>query len=89
MAKIRIYELAKQLGMPSKELIDELRELGLEAKNHMAVIDEEQTKILVDLFTNKTQSTEKPAEPVVEEKKPAVSEPVKPSGSVKEEPMAI
>ncbi len=89
MAKIRIYELAKQLGMPSKELIDELRELGLEAKNHMAVIDEEQTKILVDLFTNKTQSTEKPAEPVVEEKKPAASEPVKPSGAVKEEPKAI
>jgi len=89
LAKIRIYELAKQLGMPSKELIDELRELGLEAKNHMAVIDEEQTKILVDLFTNKTQSTEKPAEPVVEEKKPAASEPVKPSGAVKEEPKAI
>jgi translation initiation factor IF-2 len=37
--------------MPSKELLDELRELGLEAKNHMAVIDDEQAKILTDLFS--------------------------------------
>jgi translation initiation factor IF-2 len=41
MAKIRIYELAKQLNMINKVLLEKLREMNISVKNHMSVIDEE------------------------------------------------
>ena len=86
MAKMRIYELAKQLGMSSKELIEELRELGLEAKNHMVVIEEEQAKILADLFGNKAQTPEKPVEQMVAVEEPPAPPPEKPTVAVTEAP---
>lgn len=41
MAKIRIYELAKQLNMTNKVLLEKLNEMNISAKSHMSVIDEE------------------------------------------------
>ena len=41
MAKIRIYELAQQLGIDNKELLERLQKEGIEAKSHMSVIDED------------------------------------------------
>ncbi|MGD9022695.1 MAG: translation initiation factor IF-2, partial [Deltaproteobacteria bacterium] len=41
MAKIRIYELAKQLNMTNKVLIEKLKEMNIAVKSHMSVIDEE------------------------------------------------
>ena len=41
MAKIRIYELAKQLNMTNKVLLERLKEMNIPVKNHMSVIDEE------------------------------------------------
>ena len=41
MSKMRIYELAKQLGIANKELMEKLREMGVEAKNHMNMVGEE------------------------------------------------
>lgn len=51
MSKIRIYELAKQTNMSSKELIDLLnKEFGLEVKNHMSVIEGEEANIILEYF---------------------------------------
>jgi len=41
MAKIRVYELARNLNMENKELIEKISELGLEIKSHMSVLDDE------------------------------------------------
>ncbi len=41
MAKIRIYELAKELDIPSKRIIQLLAGIGVEVKNHMSTIDED------------------------------------------------
>ena len=41
MAKIRLYELARNLSMENKELIDKITELGLEVKSHMSSLDDE------------------------------------------------
>lgn len=42
MSKIRVHELAKELGISSKELIDLLMdEFNIEVKNHMSVIEDE------------------------------------------------
>src|SRR6202790_4614691 len=37
--KVRIFELAKELGISSKELIGLFGRLGLEAKNQLAVVE--------------------------------------------------
>ncbi len=39
-AKVRIFELAKELGLSSKELIGLFDRLGLEAKNQLSVVDD-------------------------------------------------
>ncbi len=42
MAKIRVYELARELNMTNKVLIEQLRENGFEVKSHMSAFDEEE-----------------------------------------------
>lgn len=46
MSKIRVYKVAESLGMPTKEVVDLLKELGVEVKNHMSNIDEELVELL-------------------------------------------
>jgi len=36
---MRVHELAKELGLTSKDLLGRIRELGGDVKNHMAVVD--------------------------------------------------
>lgn len=50
MGRLRVYELAKQLDMDTKELMHELEELGIEVKSHMSFIDEETVNILLDIY---------------------------------------
>ena len=38
MSKVRIYELAKETGLPNKEVIRRLSELGIEAKSHSSTV---------------------------------------------------
>jgi len=44
MAKIRVYELAKQLNMDSKLLADKLIAAGLPVKNHNSTLDEDSVR---------------------------------------------
>ena len=41
MAKMRVYELSKELGIQSKDLIIILNQMGAGVKNHMSTVDEE------------------------------------------------
>ncbi|HIJ20362.1 MAG TPA: translation initiation factor IF-2, partial [Deltaproteobacteria bacterium] len=41
MAKVRVYELARELDMESKELVDKLNAGGLVIKNYMSTLDEQ------------------------------------------------
>ena len=42
MSKIRIYELAKQLGVANKDLVAKINSIGIEAKSHKAMMTEEE-----------------------------------------------
>ncbi|MDD4518003.1 MAG: translation initiation factor IF-2 [Limnochordia bacterium] len=50
MQKTRIYELAKELGIPSKELVEFLDDLGADVKNHMSTIDDEIVDLIKEHF---------------------------------------
>jgi translation initiation factor IF-2 len=41
MAKVRVYELAKELNMESKDLVDKLKARGINVKNYMSTLDED------------------------------------------------
>lgn len=53
MAKIRIYELAKQLNISSKELIEKIEGLNMEVSSHMSSIDDEEALLLMELLSEK------------------------------------
>lgn len=79
MGRLRVYELAKQLDMDTKELMQELEELGIEVKSHMSFIDEETVNILLDIYKETLDEEEElipskrePAKEKVEVKKPPV-----------------
>lgn len=80
LARLRVYELAKQLDMDTKELLHELEELGIEVKSHMSYIDEETVNILLDIYKETLDEEEdisfvkakEPTKEKVEVKKPPV-----------------
>ncbi len=50
MAKKRVYEIAKELGVPTKELISTLSELGMEGLRALNAVDDEEAEVIRDLF---------------------------------------
>ncbi|WP_024614726.1 translation initiation factor IF-2 [Clostridium sp. Ade.TY] len=58
MSKIRVYELAKELNISSKDLIELLMdEFNIEVKNHMSVIEDEDAELIKELLGNSTEGT--------------------------------
>ncbi|SDK47076.1 translation initiation factor IF-2 [Natronincola ferrireducens] len=58
MSKVRVYQLAKQLGVSSKDLIERLKELSVEVGNHMSALEDEDAKLLLELFIEENKKTE-------------------------------
>ena len=52
MAKVRIYELAKELNLTSKELMESIEGLDLNISSHMSSIEEEEANLIKDLLTS-------------------------------------
>ena len=66
MAKKRVYEVAKQLNISNKDLIDKLKCIGVEVSNHMASIDDATIEKVTELLAPKKEekkAEEKPAAP--------------------------
>lgn len=48
--KIRVYQLAKELGVPSKQLVEELKKLGVDIVSYQSTVDEETADLLRELL---------------------------------------
>lgn len=68
MSNKRIYELAKELNQPSKDVVEKAQQLGINVKNHMGTITTGDEKKLQQAF-KKPQTNKKP------HSKPAKSQP--------------
>lgn len=70
MAKERIYELAKELKMPSKDLVDMAKKEGITVKSHMSSVTSEEANRLRSMVkgTNKP-ATAKASQPKQEQPK--------------------
>lgn len=63
MAKVRVYELAKELNMDSKDLVEKLKSGGMSIKNYMSTLDEQAVAQAREVVSGKVLSE------VVEEKR--------------------
>lgn len=72
MSKKRLNEIARELGVSSKEVVAKAQELGFEVKSHASSVDEAGAKRLADSFAKKVE-TPKPAEKVQIVEKPAAT----------------
>ena len=77
MGKIKIHEIAKEIGLTSKEIIEKAKELGIEAKTHMSGVEEQEAEKIKSAFQKiekkleaKKEDTKKD-EKKKEEKKPS------------------
>ena len=68
MGKIKIHEIAKKIGVNSKEVLEKAQELGLDVKTHMSSVDESDVKKIEAKFSNvniKKEVKEKRDNPVI------------------------
>ena len=80
MGKIKIYEIAKELDLTSKEVLEMAQKLNFDVKSHMSSVEEEDAKKIKNGFSKKeekVQKIEKPekqqtAVPKKEEKAPVI-----------------
>ena len=66
MGKMKLYELAKEMDVSSKELLEQAKEMGINIKSHLSVISDEDVKNLKDKYQRKGVSNTSKKE----EKKP-------------------
>src|SRR5262245_12154096 len=59
--KMRVYEIAKEVGIPNKDLIAKIRALGLEVNNHMSSLDADDVA-RIKRSLEKVKAGERPAQ---------------------------
>ncbi len=78
MAKVRVYELAKDLNMTNKQLLNKMKELKIQVKSHMSSLEDDVVKTIKhSIFGKKTQQKDVKVKPSVIRRrkvKPAASE---------------
>ncbi len=78
MSKIRIYELAKQIGVSNKIILVELANLGIKGKMHSSSIETDLAEKIKDILSKKASESKKetplakPSETEVEESTQAI-----------------
>ncbi|MCD6328378.1 translation initiation factor IF-2 [bacterium] len=98
MVKMRVYLLGKELGVPSKEILDILEGLGTPAASHMSGIDDETVELIREYLAEKagdsrakkTKAAPVATTPSAAEEAPAAVEPKKPQPApVAVEPVTV
>ena len=73
MGKIKIHEIAKKLGLTSKEILEAAKKIQIDVKNHLSSVSEEEAKKIEKSLTKKNENKkEKEKEVKKEEKAPVI-----------------
>ena len=59
MGKTKLYELAKEMDIPSKELLEKARAIGIELKSHLSVISDEDISKIRGEYKKSNKAEEK------------------------------
>ena len=76
--KIKIHEIAKKIGVTSKEALEKAKSLGIEASSHLSGVSEEEAEKIEKSFKGSNKAEE-----------PKKQKEAKPKKEVKEEPVII
>lgn len=67
MGKIKIHEIAKEIGLASKEVVEKAKSLGMAVTSHMSSVEEAEAKKIKESFGEKTtknvEKENKPSKP--------------------------
>lgn len=74
MAKKRIYEIAKELGIDNKLIVQKAKELGFNVKNHMSSLEDAQVSQIKNSFQSSAPANkqEKASKKVAKKKSPKI-----------------
>jgi translation initiation factor IF-2 len=76
--KVRIFELAKELGLSSKDLIGLFGQLGLEAKNQLSVVEPPIAELVRGVLLGAPKASVKAAAPAADAPPPVAEAPAAP-----------
>ena len=75
MSKVRLYEIAKELGKESKEVVARAKELGIEVKSHASSVENEVAARITASFSQvaapKKETNQKSDQPLAKEQQSA------------------
>ena len=83
MDKVRIHEIAKELGIKSKEVVEKAKDLGVEAKSANSTVTPEVAERLVNFIMSGDRGEESKKKPTVTEKPKVKESPKESSGKQK------
>ncbi len=81
MGKMKFYDLAKELNIPSKELLEKAKTIGIEIKSYLSNIEDEDSKKIRERFGVKSKNSN--------DVKPKENKPKKENTSKKDNPVII
>ena len=81
MGKMKFYDLAKELNIPSKELLEKAKTIGIEIKSYLSNIEDEDSKKIREKFGVKSKNSN--------DIKPKENKPKKENTSKKDNPVII
>ena len=59
MGKIKIHEIAKKLGLTSKEVLEKAQKLNIDVKSHLSAVTDEEAKKIEDELTKSNKTDQK------------------------------
>ena len=66
MGKVKLHEIAKKIGVSSKEVIEKAKTLGIDVKSHLSILEDGDAKKLEESFgKTKKENPEKNSSPVI------------------------
>ena len=87
MSKTRVYELAKELNVASKEIIEKAKEVGISYNSHMSTMEEAEISKIKGAWNSKLAAKQAPKAPK-QDAKPAPKQEAKKAEPKKEAPKA-
>ncbi len=69
MSKVRIYDLAHQMGVKPKKLVERIKEMGYDVKSHSSTLSEEDARVVLDRLEAEGWPTKNDTKETIEEEK--------------------
>lgn len=80
MSKIRVHALAKELGIKSSDLLNQLKSLGIDVKSNLSSLDENQVEKVKTHYGQGKKGTDHPVKKETAKKKTSSGEKTPPTG---------